>query len=79
MIANALGPGAYSAAQVSRKLRQLGLRLPRKQKPSKGPVEEEKTVDSGEDEVMLATLLKRCVIRITVFRCKFFFKNILSC
>ncbi|XP_078431748.1 timeless family protein isoform X2 [Wolffia australiana] len=49
MIADAMDPGAHTAAQVSRKLRQLGLRAPR---PNKGP-------EDSDGEIVLASLLQR--------------------
>ncbi|CAA6665934.1 unnamed protein product [Spirodela intermedia] len=63
MIANALDPSAYTAAQVSRKLRQLGL-APQGRKPRKGSNDSGTTdlcekEDESEEE-MLATLLQRC-------------------
>lgn len=63
MIATALDASAYTAAQVSRKLRQLGL-VPRGTKPRKGSNDSGTTdlferEDESEEE-MLATLLQRC-------------------
>lgn len=64
MIANALdGEGKYTAAQVSRKLKNLGLVVPQKKKSSEArkQLSDIELTDSGEqsDEETLQAILKR--------------------
>lgn len=64
MIANALdGEGKHTAAQVSRKLKNLGLVVPQKKKSSEArkQLSDIELTDSGEqsDEETLQAILKR--------------------
>ncbi|KAM1817819.1 hypothetical protein ACFX12_002055 [Malus domestica] len=66
MIANAMdGDGKFTAPQVSRKLKQLGLHIPRKKRPSGGMLKDEDHSDSNankmhdSDDETLFSLMKR--------------------
>lgn len=66
MIANAMdGDGKFTASQVSRKLKQLGLYIPRKKRSAAGMLRDEDLNDSStnkehdSDDETLLSLMKR--------------------
>lgn len=69
MIANAMdGDGKFTASQVSRKLKQLGLHIPRKKRSAAGMLRDEDLNDSNtnkehdSDDETLLSLMKRSYI-----------------
>lgn len=66
MIADALDPdGNFSAAKVSRKLKQLGLYIPKKQKSASNlQLRDEAFSDNSDDDETLLSMKKRYPISL---------------